>query len=494
MIRSALVILLVFAMAIPAAGESLRKSGNGYYIDKNGDGDRDDDTTEPFLDMVRVTVPSDYASVQAALDSNDCKKGTTTANLGCHIIVDNGTYAERFEISDASVTANAQYSIIIEGAGSSGFGGGGTNLCGVTFTGDGTADHSVISIDDSVGVVLRNFCIDMNTAAANDPKFGISLGGSTASNTIVKHVVIENISIFDEGAASGAGIKLGNSGGTTSDTAYNTIRNVFMEGVRTCLIVDAVQTVGNIVDILHCTNPTATIGGVSIGSSGGQITLREFYMSPGASGQTGINVRNEALGALFIQNPTFEWDQDNGTMINFDATANFGAHRATTIIGGRFQPQTTSSTRRVCIDWNRQGVLNVIGNSFESNDATWTCEADFDNPNTVSSNTSDVNWIGNDVQWAGVQTDLTVVRDEGTGVMRVSVIDDGEIFTCTGDAAADELNIFATGCYGLSQTGLIGAGSMIYKDSDSAGFTECSALNGVVSCAIDADGVPDGTL
>lgn len=35
---------------------------------------------------------------------------------------------------------------------------------------------------------------------------------------------------------------------------------------------------------------------------------------------------------------------------------------------------------------------------------------------------------------------------------------------------------------------------IMFRDSDDAGFTECGALNGSISCAIDADGVPDGSL
>lgn len=34
----------------------------------------------------------------------------------------------------------------------------------------------------------------------------------------------------------------------------------------------------------------------------------------------------------------------------------------------------------------------------------------------------------------------------------------------------------------------------MFRDSDDAGYTECAALNGTFSCAIDADGVIDGTL
>ena len=409
-------------------------TSEAYYYDVDGDSVHDTDGTERSLDILKVEVPGDYASVQAALDSNDCKKGTTTADLGCHIRVANGTYAEKFEISDASSTANAQYSIIIAGSGLAGYGGGGTNLCATTFTGDGTLNHSVISIDDAIGVVIRNLCIDMDTGAANDPKYGIALGSSTASNTIAKHIVIENVSIFDQGAASGAGILLGNGGGTTSDTAYNTIRNVFMEGVRTCVEVNAAQTVGNIIDILHCTNPTATIGGINIGSSGGQINVREFYFSPSASGQIGINIRNEAVGAIFIQNPTFEWDQDNGTFINFDATGNTGAYRATTIIGGRFQPQKVASTRHICIDWNRRGTLNVIGNSFESGSAisegfaidARRCEIDLNNPSATSY--SDVNWIGNDVQWAGTQANMVINESSSGGPLRINRFEGGSHF------------------------------------------------------------------
>jgi len=37
-------------------------------------------------------------------------------------------------------------------------------------------------------------------------------------------------------------------------------------------------------------------------------------------------------------------------------------------------------------------------------------------------------------------------------------------------------------------------GCFMILDSDGAGWTECSALNGTLSCATDADGVCDGSL
>ena len=49
-----------------------------------------------------------------------------------------------------------------------------------------------------------------------------------------------------------------------------------------------------------------------------------------------------------------------------------------------------------------------------------------------------------------------------------------------------------TGSFGVIVDGSTG-GAVIAKDTDDAGWTECVALNGVLTCGIDANGIPDGT-
>lgn len=459
-------ILVAFTLhpTFPAlAVETLRKDGSAYFVDKDGDLTHDTDDTERYVDFLHVEVPGDYANVQAALDGSECKKGTTTPNQGCHIHVAPGVYAEKFEISDASVTANQQASIIIEGSGPGGQTTGTVNLCATTFTGDGTSGHSVISSDDAFGVILRNFCIDMDTAAANDPLYGIQIGGATSGTTVNKFVEIEHVSIYDAGASGGAGVKLGSGNSSTSDTAFLNMHDVYMSGVQTCVIIDGGQVIGNEIKNLACANPVAAIGGISFGQYGGGATISHFYMTPGVVSQIGINIRGEAIGPVFIEKPAFEWDKDDGTYIKFDPQTNFGAYRATTIIGGRFQPQVTPGSvvgggKNRCISFSRQGSLNLIGNSFESNNAAWTCQIDLAAPNTsaAAEKTTDVVFIGNDLQWAGdqVSSSLVVNRTAASHAsLRVSAIEKGSIFSCLtsagGSVTGQALSVTSTGCSGL---------------------------------------------
>ncbi len=48
------------------------------------------------------------------------------------------------------------------------------------------------------------------------------------------------------------------------------------------------------------------------------------------------------------------------------------------------------------------------------------------------------------------------------------------------------------GSYGIKVGGTTG-GCLMFNDTDNAGFTECVALNGTLSCTVDADGVCDGS-
>lgn len=394
-----------------------------YYYDTDGDGTRDVDGTEPFLDVSSIEVPQDFATIQDAIESADCKEGSTTANQGCRIVF-SGTRAESVVIGSAGDTSQQQWSIIIEGKGTMGEQSAGTNnLCAATLQGDGTLDGTVITVDDSIGVALRNFCIDMDPASGNDPKYGIVVGGDTVSSTGGKHVSIEKISFFGNGAANGAGIKLGNNavsppGTPNSDTAFNTIRDIFMEGLRTCIEVDAVQAVGNFLENVHCGNPTATIGGIKL--IHGQIShVMGFYYSSGADNQIAINVMNNSLGIGIFAGISVEWDNDNGIVFNYDDSDGPGNLHAQTILGGRINIQTIPSVRHKCINWDRAGTLNIWGLGLESDSsASRTCEIWLRNADTVEA--SYVNMQGLDVEWAGTQPDIVIDESSAGGPLIVT--------------------------------------------------------------------------
>lgn len=45
----------------------------------------------------------------------------------------------------------------------------------------------------------------------------------------------------------------------------------------------------------------------------------------------------------------------------------------------------------------------------------------------------------------------------------------------------------------VGTSGATNVGSIMLNDTDNAGYTECTALNGTLSCGTDADGIIDGT-
>lgn len=469
---------------------------DAYYYDADGDATHDTDGTEDYLDMLTVEVPSDHANVQAALDSNDCKKGSTTPNQGCRIRVAHGTYAEVFEIG-GTVLADTQYSVAIEGAGPAGQENSiGGQTCSVTFTGNDTVGHSIIKVDGAIGWSIRNICVDMDESATNDALYGVAIGLN--GSLPVKHGRMENVTIEDGVVANNVGMIVGN--GASADIAFNSFRDMNFQNVGTCVVISSDQAVDQEFNGIECNQPTGTIGGVSFTSAGGETILRNFYMTPGAANQIGINIRNEALGALLIERPTFEWDDDDGTFINFDATGNTGAYRSTTITGGRFQVQDVPTTRHVCIDWNRAGTLNLIGNSFESNNASRTCEIDANNPHASAA--SDVNLIGNDTQWANTRTDMVVNESTTGGPMRVNRIEQGLFRIGQGTSIVMEgssLDAFETTISPTNPTSdrtvtIPDANSTTVQAQTCGGTDKVSAISsaGVVTCSADSGGSGGG--
>jgi len=77
---------------------------------------------------------------------------------------------------------------------------------------------------------------------------------------------------------------------------------------------------------------------------------------------------------------------------------------------------------------------------------------------------------------------ITFPNQTGTFVL----LDSSSTVTVTGQVVVDS-------AAGIGQMTLDGAtgGCLMFRDTDDAGFTECNALNGVLTCSIDADGVCD---
>lgn len=396
-----------------------------------------------------VEVPRDYSTVQAALDSSACKHGTATADQGCHLVASQGTYSEKFEIGSTSGdTGNYQNSILFEGTGPAGLENSiGVQQCGSTFVGNNTTNATIVRVNNTIGGILRNFCIDMNETA-NKPKYGIEIGYDVGTT---KHITVEHVTIEDGTVSGGAGIKIGN--GASADAPFITLNENRIDNVPTCLVIDSNQAVDIDLNGIECTGPTGAIGGLSVTAVGGEVTIDHFYMRSGADGQTGINIHNLATGILSITTPTFEWPNDGGTMLKFDddvSNPSTARYRAVSILGGRLQPQKVPTTPLSCLTWSRNGTLNVIGTTIESGLAesgapdSRQCTLDFDNPH--ASRTTVVNLIGMDVDFNGTRA-IVVHRTTAGGPLIVNVQGTEGPVVCTG--TGDGITLASTGCHKL---------------------------------------------
>ena len=54
------------------------------------------------------------------------------------------------------------------------------------------------------------------------------------------------------------------------------------------------------------------------------------------------------------------------------------------------------------------------------------------------------------------------------------------------------LEVKGTGSAQITINGASG-GCLMFRDTDNSGWTECNALNGVLTCSVDADGICDGS-
>lgn len=421
-----------------------------YYYDTDGGGTRATDGTEPFLDTQIVEVPLDYATIQAAIDSNDIGKGST-ANIGGTVRLGRGTYTQSFELGGIATT-DYQNSIGVEGVGFAGWeNGSSVAVCGATLLGDDSASNTVVKASGLIGWSLRNFCIDMNDAPTNDPIIGIHAGyvptGGGDPVGILKHGEIANVNI-QSGSSSSIGIKLGNDGPgspglASADAAFNTIRNYRAVDIGTALVVSGQQVVTNKVDGMECAQPKAAIGCVSVTEYGGEIVLEDLHMTPGIADQIGVNSHNSALGILTIRRANVEWDEDNGTMFKWqNPGAVSGIPRAVSIYDSRMQPQTAPTGNRYCIDFERVGVLNVVNSNIESGDATWTCSIRVRNPSATQP--LFVNWIGNHTAFGNATSDIGFDRSTAGGKIIVTVVDQGRTIICEG--AGSGITAGSAGC------------------------------------------------
>ena len=91
--------------------------------------------------------------------------------------------------------------------------------------------------------------------------------------------------------------------------------------------------------------------------------------------------------------------------------------------------------------------------------------------------------LSGDVIWTLPIADAVgLIQSNGSGTLSISNVLSGTVSLDGG-----------TGAFGFKADGSVG-GCLMLRDTDDAGWTECCALDGVLSCAIDADGTIDGTL
>jgi hypothetical protein len=414
-------------------------------------------------------VPSGHSTIQAAIDA--CGEGDT-AKIGCDIVIRRGVYAESISIG-GSTDLTLQYGIRLRAEGSAGReNSNNTNTCAVTLTGDDTASNNVITVNGVIGLEIDGICIDMDDAATNDPLNGIAISPAGTTVKPVKHFTFRNMNIQGAGAVGGAGIYVGDN--ASADIAFGRFERMRIEDVRTCYVNDSLQAIDLTIDLMECVDPTATIGGIDIQQS--MVHVRDFYFSPGAASQIGIQYAGGTLPAD-IQSCNFEWDEDNGTMIMFDATGNTGARRGNAIRNCRMQPQMQATSRHVCIDWNKRGSLLVDSVSFESSDANFTCELDLNNPDTAIA--SRVTMIGSHVKFGadGSASDNLTINRTSTGGAEITLtrFDRGRVEQCHGTSSCFATATDANGLYydadddGTRDTTEGGGGSYTHA-------TDCTAL------------------
>lgn len=89
-----------------------------------------------------------------------------------------------------------------------------------------------------------------------------------------------------------------------------------------------------------------------------------------------------------------------------------------------------------------------------------------------------------DAKSAATSTDNTLPRFDSTA---------GDL-QGSGVVVDDSNNVNIPGDISVGTGGTTDPSYMMFRDTDDAGYTECGWLNGVMTCATDADGVIDGTL
>jgi hypothetical protein len=376
---------------------------------------------------------SGSTAIQAAIDA--CGEGVD-GNEGCIVILPRGTTTLTATIvigSDPadSTLAQMQNGITLQGYGSGFESSTPTNLCGSTLVWGGSNGGTMIQVSGANNT-LADFCMDGNAEAG----FGIKAVADNPLGGITTHGTVRNVNIEDVLSTTlgtnGWGISIQGQAGAELDTDQNDFwlfQNVRVETSRHCLRSDTSQAFLNRFEQFHCNNFTVSPG---IDLIQGNAIFDGYYMNPGVASATGILIRSCGINPSFTHG-VWEWDLDGGKLLNwsFSDTCQGGTSYGNQFTGefsyNRVLLLTDGSpvSPTACIEHKQGNNINVIGNSFSSNDAALTCTFVLDSPNTPQST---VTFLGNDYQFPSAGTEyeptFTVTRT-GAGEMTVLRLDRG---------------------------------------------------------------------
>lgn len=328
----------------------------------------------------------------------------------------------------------------------------------------GSSGGTMLTLTSVQDFAIQEFTLDCD-GESNDAGVGISFlvsGGPTQFGEIA-NVDLLNCTDYK--------IEIGPDGANSQQVDSLKFSRVRMRGAGGCLKQSSGQAVHNSMDTSECTTGTADSFLIEAGEF---ILNKSFIKAP--DGQTGINsIIVGELALAHIQDNRFEIDGTSPVVLYSQSTSGTGGgtRDVTTFIGNVVQLQTDTAT---CLDWDRRGHLVFIGNSFigGTGGVDQGCLLNVESTQGgAGTKYLDVTAYGNS------HRSVWVAADFG-GTLDYSRL----LWTIGTDAAVNEDGLFRNAS---------GSSSMMLMDTDVAGLTECTALNGVLSCGTDADGRPDGT-
>ncbi len=329
-----------------------------------------------------------------------------------------------------------------------------------------TADDRVILF--GAGADAR---IEWDTAETNDAlKIGIDVGSAAQSGNIL---IVQDADIstnFGAAIANDPTLRIQSSDATTTAdyiSFYHDQTNPYIAvGNGTLQITGADLNVNNDLDV---TDDTPHVRWIDSDASSDDF---EWYADASAFRLTNVTDSIELMAILNMNGvriggpsvPTVQLQSTAGIQFDTDADGTdeitFNTDGSITTTGAGTERIEGASGEYIDFDDGGDGKI-CMGGSGGTNNETYCF--DFETTanslaiSSLSSGTS-IRFTGGGSVWGG-----TVSLDGGTGA------------------------------YGYKADGSTG-GCLMLRDTDDAGWTECCALNGVLTCAIDADGTIDGTL